>query len=91
MLVVIAILLGLILLALVDRNAATAAVGYGLGCVVLLLGIAIALTLIVGAFVWGWNTPVMGNDDTSRFLVGAAFSAPPVYGVWWTVDRFLRD
>lgn len=90
MLIVVAILLGLILLALIDRDAATVTIGYGLGCIMLLAGACVALALVGGAFLWGWNMPGASADDGMRFLAGAGLAAIPGALVYRAVQYLIH-
>lgn len=91
MLLVVAILLGLILLAMLDKNLATLVVGYTLGGVMLLLLIAVSLGLMAGAFGLGWY--LVGDDAQTapRFALGGLFAFVAAYGIKETLGRWLID
>lgn len=91
MMLVVAILLGLILLAMLDKNLATVVVGYTLGGIMLVLLLLVSLGLMAGAFGLGWY--LVGDDAQTapRFVLGGLFAFIVAYGIKEAIGRWLES
>jgi hypothetical protein len=91
MMLVVVILLGLILLALLDKNLAVLAVGYALGGIMLIGIVLLSLGLVAGAFAAGWYVVGDGAQTAPRFAVGGLFAFVVAYGIKEAIGRWLIE